>query len=716
MNGVDPRPWNALASALCIALALGSGAHAAPPEYRALRVVDDAGASIPGATAEIHLTTAGHTERAPLEGSVGSFRLPVSPRWLVARLGDGAGFEHANLVIRAPGFATTRSNDFVWPCVERSAAWSPAITVGSIRFANGDAIELSPTSEAAIELRPRRAHPREARFVDELGQPIAGLGVDVYELWSRPTGFEPLHIEQLITTTATDADGRIELPDTDFDLGLQIAPAPYELAGELPYSWRPRLALAKPGVARVEVHLRAWRSIAFHLSVRRRGAPVGGLELIGAERDAQQRTRSVSSDTAAGASVRTDADGRIDLAAFAPERWSWLALVDPVAPSKPLWQAMVSALDVTHPIAVELEPAPPNSAPLPEAAARGEPARSLELRFVDADGRPVAIESAEILLAAWNSVPPRVRLAHRDGRVELPISKAFVHSLWPEGLDADPRSWETVTAFLFVRANAAAPVLSDGFTWSQLAEMGTGTKLRSAIPFPSRVVTELSPTEDVQTVVMRSPRPRWIRVVDPSGHPVSGVALAASLFWSDRNHCGAPVGSEPLAEARTDGDGRIAIPDGDLKIRIDVPPGAPEWLGAPRWLTIPVPITADLSQPVPDIVLRPKAHDLLRLHVTKGGRPLAGIHLGGFVDRCPCGACGAWVAGADGSAPVSDTNGDLVITDFDWELWRELYLWPPDRRAPLWSAEPVNLGLDRTIEVALPEDPVCPWPLDDRSD
>ena len=311
-------------------------------------------------------------------------------------------------------------------------------------------------------------------------------------------------------------------------------------------------------------------------------------------------------------------------------------------------------------------------------------ATTLELEFVDTEGQFVSVAKAELLLVAWGETQ-RIVLDTEQYGMTLSMDSDWLRSRWPRRFD------DQEGVYLYLQAPPFASIRSERFKW--LGAGGNPGPVTIAFPSGMEVVVEPG-TGTTATIMFRPKATRRVRIVDPSGSPRTGMAVNASMFWSQSNHCGSLTGGhELLGRHVTDADGWIEVPDGDFEYALELANHrfVHAFVGATG---IRYRLVTHLSQPETQMIVREYPIHPLEMRVWRAGKPAAGATLEGWWANCPCGACKTPVAEAD-------AEGRISLPDFRPEEWFWVGFWEGDER--LWSSGTRSVWYPTgVVEVHLP--------------
>jgi hypothetical protein len=323
-------------------------------------------------------------------------------------------------------------------------------------------------------------------------------------------------------------------------------------------------------------------------------------------------------------------------------------------------------------------------------------ATELRIRFKGPGRDKVRIEKAEALLVGWEFAD-RAPLPFEGDVVRVRFDSPEMRS---QILDKFP---ELVSAFIHVRAEGLAPIVSDEFTWPgskpHRALIGVGVE-DVRIDFRKDQFTLIRNGEDKEIVVeLKRPSERRVRFVDDSDKPVSGLRVAAYMFWANENRCGSMSGGDLVFTGVTDKDGRLTVPDGDFeyafklldpRVRFTIPDTADTDGYATVFLTLRETLFS-----VHWFASRP-----LTLRMFTGDAPLGNALVSG--GRNYCGACGS----CSGALGTTDASGVLTMERYYPEEFDILCL-VDDKGTVLWVTSSYRLGAG-PVEVRLPAGVTAP--------
>lgn len=296
-------------------------------------------------------------------------------------------------------------------------------------------------------------------------------------------------------------------------------------------------------------------------------------------------------------------------------------------------------------------------------------ATTLDLNFVDNDGQPVRLVSAELLLVAWGATD-RIVLETSAGGLSLTLDAEWLRSRWDRFDDQEG-------VYLYLQAPPLAAVQSHRFRW-----LGAGEHAGAVtITFPrGNEVTVEEGMKASRTVVFRTRTPRRVRIVDPDGRPRPGTAINAFMFWSQSNHCAVLAGGEPLGSFVADNDGWIGVPDGDFEYALELGRGfSSDHVFVIEGRYERERLVTRLPQPGTDVVVHQFPVRPLEMRVWRANEPASDIWLHAHTANCPCGAC-------SGPLARTDETGRIRLDEFRPEEWA--WVWLVDGDTEYWRTAP----------------------------
>jgi hypothetical protein len=201
---------------------------------------------------------------------------------------------------------------------------------------------------------------------------------------------------------------------------------------------------------------------------------------------------------------------------------------------------------------------------------------------------------------------------------------------------------------------------------------------------------------------LRVPGERRLRFVDDDLNPVPDVWVRAYMFWSNANHCGYPWLSEMLGEGASDTEGRVAVPDGDIRYWLELEKPYYRLQGFTDTLAWdvggsarPMVLLTYLSEEETVVPLHRLRRQSLEMVVQRNGHPVAGQDLCAESFDVLCNLY-------DYCDPIAttDANGRIFLEEFYPEQWQHIFFLGDT--GLLWAADVQDLASDGLITVELP--------------
>jgi hypothetical protein len=317
---------------------------------------------------------------------------------------------------------------------------------------------------------------------------------------------------------------------------------------------------------------------------------------------------------------------------------------------------------------------------LAAAGQKLSPRTELVIRAVDEAGAPVRLTRADVYFDVWGGGDV-THLPHDETSVRVHLDREGACRLEP-GICAD---WPTFSARLILEARGLAPISSDLFDWMNAAgPLSESTSRAVTIRFPGAAPLRIraGARRDI-TLTFRRRQPRSIRLVDRSGAPVTDAVVKVWNFFANSNHMGYPEGDVLVEKGRTDADGRLAVPDGDIEYSFLIAKRHWEAVG-PNADTPLNQVVTRVSGATQTIVLRRHTRRPLLLKFQREGQPVIGLEVSGCIANCS-GACCRRLA-------TTDTAGNLTVRDFYPEEYdRVLVPTKEDQYKSIWEIDPRKL-------------------------
>lgn len=310
----------------------------------------------------------------------------------------------------------------------------------------------------------------------------------------------------------------------------------------------------------------------------------------------------------------------------------------------------------------------PEETPIPTVP---KPSRGTELRLMlkDEDGKPVSPTLAILYLDAWSITSQDVNLTTDGNQVIL-----FLDDDWRRSQDWAVYDFLGAEYTIHIQADGYVPLQSNSFEWLEL--MG-GLESEARIEFPNNSATNIQAGEKrTLELIMRKPKPCYLRLVNDNGDPVTGIEVETEAFVNANNHCGVYEGVW-LDNSVSDTSGLVKIPDGDFEFLF-------RFMGLPPHSTVVksclcYALVTGITKEETIIKVSQLKHQTLELVVTKDGKPFTDLELWGTGSVCD--GCGG------GMITKTDTNGRIYIPDFYPEEWMWIELIDQDY-VRYWGIDP----------------------------
>ena len=303
----------------------------------------------------------------------------------------------------------------------------------------------------------------------------------------------------------------------------------------------------------------------------------------------------------------------------------------------------------------------------------------LVIRAVDEAGAPVRLTRADVYFDVWGGADV-THLPHDETSVRLHLDREGACQLEP-GICAN---WPTFSARVILEARGLAPISSDLFDWMNEPDPSIDSPHPITIRFPGAAPMRIRPgsRRDV-TLTFRRKQPRSIRLVDPSGAPVADAMVNVWNVFARSNHNGFPEGDVLVEKGRTDADGRLAVPDGDIEYSFLIAKRHWEAVG-PNADTFLNQVVTRVSGATQTIVLRRHTRRPLLLKFLREGQPVIGLEVSACVTPCGGACCG--------TLGTTDAAGHLTVRDFYPEEYdRVLVPTKEDQYKSIWEIDPRKL-------------------------
>jgi hypothetical protein len=311
------------------------------------------------------------------------------------------------------------------------------------------------------------------------------------------------------------------------------------------------------------------------------------------------------------------------------------------------------------PVSITKTPTPrptPEKIVIPTRAA-AKTGTELRLNLKNSAGQPISVTSASLIWYLWGG-GRGIALETRGNQIILPLDEEWLKSQ----LDFITYiSWD----FLLIKADGYVPLRSKDFTWIGF----NGKQNRADIEFPNGpyIIVPEGEKREVDLII-RKPKPRYLRLIDDSGKPVSGVKVTSGVFDSDANHCGA-LWASFTQTSTSDSKGRAQIVDGDFEYALIfekptyvLKENNPDEASPQRFITY-ITSTETIVQ------LHQMISRTLDLHITQNRKIVSRLSVYGEGRLTGEGGC------LSGSLlGKTDSSGNIHLSEFYPEMWWRIYV------------------------------------------
>lgn len=282
--------------------------------------------------------------------------LPLDTEWLRSRWPERfQDMSAVYLYFKADGYTAIRSEKFLW-IGSHGPPFGPRVNEAEITFIGRKPVIVTEGQSAEIEVVFRRPKERFLRLIDDEGKPVPGVKISSYMYWSDENHCGGLSGADPIGSSESDQDGRVAIPDGDFQYAFVFEKRLYVL--NEPDAWPylpPRLItyLSKPETT---LKMRRWQQRPLEMVVTANAKPAAGLIvggcLAGCSCGAccgQLAQRSLDKTTR----TKTDGNGKFQMTDFYPEEFERVYLLS--AEDKEIWAEDPRKWPSTGVIHVELK-------------------------------------------------------------------------------------------------------------------------------------------------------------------------------------------------------------------------------------------------------------------------------------------------------------------------------------------------------------------------
>lgn len=309
-----------------------SPARHAEPTPTTLRIEAQAlegGAPLALRRAELLLVAVG-AERSvelPVEGA--TIELPLDPGWLCTAWPEHCRrVARAFLFLEAEGHVLLRSDGFPWPGVTHGADGPVEVS-----FPREHRVTVAPRGgrhELTVTLR--KPAPRALQVASPTGGPLADVPVEIRLYRTHLNECGELHGE-LLARGETDEDGRISVPDGDFEYAF-VFDRPHHIVQNPQSQWHPRRLITRLDRPETLVVLKELERRPLHMEVTDHGEPVSPIALYGCR--SACAGRKCGEPCCGPLPALSDENGVIRIEDFRALEWEKVYFVDPSG--RPLWE------------------------------------------------------------------------------------------------------------------------------------------------------------------------------------------------------------------------------------------------------------------------------------------------------------------------------------------------------------------------------------------
>jgi hypothetical protein len=241
------------------------------------------------------------------------------------------------LYIEADGYVPMMSKPMSFIGME---TWLGLATEVVIEFHNRPKVTISEGETREIVLAMRRPQSRYLRFVDDDQKPVPGVEVTSYMFWTAANHCG-VPTATLLVEGISDTDGRVPIPDGDFEYAFQLRKPLYHLKDRVD---SPMYLTTYLSDQETVVALHRLQKQSLEMIVQKNGAPLVDETLFG-------QWVGCPCGLCATEIATTDENGRISVDGFYPEEWAFVYFR---AKEGFAWEADPKSFSGTEVIKVEL--------------------------------------------------------------------------------------------------------------------------------------------------------------------------------------------------------------------------------------------------------------------------------------------------------------------------------------------------------------------------
>ena len=287
---------------------------------------NEAGLQIGFSKAEVLAAAWGEVRRTelPTDGDRLTLGLEELHGFLDSSFADGQHVLGVFLYLRSVGHAPVRSDRFLWRKDPDHPERARHLVIG---FPSGESVTVDGDGKFELDLTLRWPETRFVRFVDDDRQAVRGVSVDSYMFWSSDNHCGVLSGADWLGKGVSDDDGRVRIPDGDFEYALTIEKK-HHVVVDSHVNPKRFVGVLERGEAVVQLHLRATGTL--DLRLMNGGEPLTGTSVMG-------RLADHGCGISWGPLATTDEEGRILLSGFCHEMYSKLFINN--ADGSVFWEA-----------------------------------------------------------------------------------------------------------------------------------------------------------------------------------------------------------------------------------------------------------------------------------------------------------------------------------------------------------------------------------------
>lgn len=242
------------------------------------------------------------------------------------------------LYIEADGYVSMMSKPMSFIGMETRPGLATQVVV---EFHNRPKVTISEGETVEAVLTMRRPQSRYLRFVDDDRKPVSGVGVTSHMFWTNANHCG-IPTATLLADGVSDEDGRVLIPDGDFEYAFELSKPFYHLR-----DWDkdgPMYLVTYLSDHETAVELHRLQKQSLEMIVQKDGTPLSNETLFG-------HWIGCPCGLCAAEIATTDENGRISVDDFYPEEWAFIYFR---AKEKLTWEADPKLFSGGEVIEVEL--------------------------------------------------------------------------------------------------------------------------------------------------------------------------------------------------------------------------------------------------------------------------------------------------------------------------------------------------------------------------